>query len=524
MSRLLIAAVMVFLAASGAYAEAVGSPPPKPPPLTLPSIVPLTGEAPTPSPPKPPPAKQPSQPGAPSQPAAPPPLTLPGAPSAPAAPPKAISVEVLVAQLKDADPQKRLAAAEGLAESKTRDPSVIGPLAAALKDADPQVRSFVVIALGNTQNPAALEPLIAATKDEQLSVRADAVRGLLALGGEPAATALAAVAKSGDESTRVEAIHALGHLKDARTTAAIIEALRDPQPSVAAEAATALGESGDMRALRPIFATMKTPDPNARRAAVRAVRWLGGAQESEEDRAVRRRIEKKRLGKFQVRDVELCEVLQHLRDTGGLNLHVRWKPLAARQIGPSTLVTASPAVAEPDGVLAEILLAVEPAGEVGWMIHRGVVIVSTLADLEACAAARTLCGEIPCAGGPKDLEVRRQLGLRLPKADCPEIALAALVQSLQAALKVDFRVNWEALKEFGVTQESKISVVLTDVPTEQVLRLVLHDLEGTGKVDFGVKDGAVVITSAAELAPLRRPAAPPLITPPAPVPVPSPQR
>jgi len=314
--------------------------------------------------------------------------------------------------------------------------------------------------------------------------------------------------KTGDENLRVEAIHAIGHLSDPRALPALVEALSDAQPPVVAEAAVALGEIGDARAIRPLAATLKNADPKVRRAAVRGFRWLGGAKEDEADRAFRQKLEGRKLARFRAEGVEFKNLLQLLRDSGGMNVHVRWKALAARKITPSTPVTVTPALPEPDAVLTEILLAAEPAGEVAWMIHRGVVIVSTVADLEACMAARTLCGEIPCGGGPPDLEARRKLGLRLPKVDCPDVPLSAFVQSLQGALKVDFKVNWQALKEFEVTEESRVVVALADVPAERVLRLALHDLEPTGKIGFGVKDGVVLITSSAELAPLQQPAAP----------------
>ena len=503
MSRLCLTAVLVFLAAGWVYAEATGAPPSKPPPLSLPPIVPLTGSAPE------------TQPAKPAQPAKPPGLSLPTGLPAPPPPPKTVSVAMLLARLRDPDAEKRLAAAESLARSNTRDLSVIAPLAAALKDPDPQVRSQVVIALGHTQDKAALDPLMTAAKDEQFSVRADAIRAIQELGGETALTALATVLKAGDENVRAEVVHAIGQLKDPRVFAALVEALRDPQPSVAIEACGALGDIGDPRALRPLVAAIKSTAPEVRRAAVRAVRWLGVAKESEEDVAFRQKVEKRRIKAFKAEGVELCDVLRIVRETGNVNLHVRWKPLAARKIEPSTPITISPGLLEPDGVLAEALLAADPQGEVGWIIHRGVVIVSTLADLEACAAAPALCAEIPCAGAPADLEVRRKLGLRLPKVECADVALPAFFQAMEGALQLTFKVNWEALKEFDVTPESRVAVALADVPAERVLRLALHDLEATGKIGLGIKDGAVLVTSAAELAPLRQPAAAPLVAPPA---------
>lgn len=509
MSRSPLALVVVFLTAAWLYAAVAGSPPPQPP-LSLPPIIPLTGEKPVTAPVAPPPAKPGSAPPQPANPPAPPVAPPPVAP-----PPKALTVEVMVAQLRSPDAQKRLAAAEGLANSNTRDPTVIEPLAAALADADPQVRSLAAIALGHTQNKTAIAPLMTALKDEQFSVRADAVRAIQEIGGEAAMTALATALKSGDENTRVEAVHAIGRVNDPRAGAALVEALRDPQPAVVIEAAAALGEVGDLKALRPLVVTLKSADPMIRRAAARGVRWLGVAKDCEEDLAFRQKMEKRRLKGFKWEGTAFGGILQVLRDSGGMNVHVRWKPLTAAKITPTTPVTLSPALQEPDAVLTEVLLAADPKGEAAWMIYRGIVIVSTLADLEACVAARTLYGEIPCAGGPADLEVRQKLGLRLPKVECPDVPLSGFVQSLQDALKVDFKVNWQALKEFEVTGESRVTVSLLDVPAERVLRLALHDLEPTGKIGFGVKDGAVLITSSAELAPLRRQAAP-FSAPPAP--------
>lgn len=506
MSRSLLAVVLVFLAAGWVCAAAAGGTPPKPPPLSLPPIIPMTGETPDTPPPKPPPPPPPSS--TPPQPAKPPGLSLPTASPPPASLPKPIAVDMLVAQLGSPDAEKRLLAAEGLAASNTRDPSVIAPLTAALADPDPQVRGLVVVALGHTQNKAALDPLMKATKDEQFSVRADAIRAISELGAETAMPVLATIMKAGDENVRTEAVHAIGRLNDPRAFAALLEALRDPQPTVVIEACAAIGEAGDPRALRPLAAVVRSADPKVRRAAVRAVRWLGAAKDNEEDIAFRQKVEKRRIKGVKLEGAEFGEILRILRETGDVNLHVCWKPLAARKIGPTTPITISPGSMEPDGVLAEALLAADPQGEVAWIIHRGIVIVSTLADLEACAAARMLCAEIPCAGAPADLDARRKLGLRLPKVECADVTLPAFLQALQGALQVNFKANWAALKEFDVTEESKITVSLADVPADRALRLVLRDLEATGKIGVGIKGGTVLITSVAELAPLRQPATP----------------
>ncbi|MCX5674922.1 MAG: HEAT repeat domain-containing protein [Planctomycetota bacterium] len=437
-------------------------------------------------------------------------------------------VPVLITKLGDRSARVRLAAAEALAQSGTRDEKVVSPLATALTDDDARVRAFAAIALGRTGSAKALDPLLAATRDSDALVQFDAVRALGALKGQAALTALGQVLKGPDARLRGCAATALGQLGDARAVPKLLEALKDPDANVAADAAAALGEIGDWRALAPLVAAMKTGNATMRRSAVRAIRWLGAPGEGEADLALRRRLDRAKIGPMRIQNVEMKDVLALLRDSGAPNVHVHWAALAAVGIGESTLMTINTAASSPDGALMEILLAADPSARAAFAVKSGILVVSTVSDLEACARAWAAAGDAGATGGC-DPATRQKLLASVRRITCDGVELQLAIQSIQESSKIDFQVQWPALEPLGVTPSKKVSMMLTDVAACNVLCLLMHDLDVTGRIGYGVKDGAVVISTREQLAKLPPPApaaiaaAPePPATAPAPAPVAAP--
>jgi len=414
-------------------------------------------------------------------------------------------VPVLITKLGDPSARVRLAAAEALAQSGTRDEKVVSPLATALTDDDARVRAFAAIALGRTGSPKALDPLLAATRDSDALVQFDAVRALGALKGQAALTALGQVLKGPDARLRGCAATALGQLGDARAVPKLLEALKDPDANVAADAAAALGEIGDWRALAPLVAAMKTGNATMRRSAVRAIRWLGAPGEGEADLALRRRLDQAKIGPMRIQNVEMKDVLALLRDSGAPNVHAHWAALAAVGIGESTPMTINTAASSPDGALMEILLAADPSARAAFAVKSGILVVSTVSDLEACARAWAAAGDAGATGGC-DPATRQKLLASVPRITCDGVELRLAIQSIQESSKIDLQVQWPALEPLGVTPPKKVSMMLTDVAVCNVLCLLMHDLDAAGRIGYGVKDGAVVISTRDQLAKLPPPA------------------
>ena len=200
----------------------------------------------------------------------------------------ALTVEPLIAALKDTDEEVRRAAAEAL--GKIKDRRAVEPLSAAFKDTDKDVRQAAAVSLdrlgwkpeqdeiagwywmakGDWDKCVALgsfavEPLIAALKDTDEEVRRAAAEALDRLGWKPeqdesagwywmakrywgqcvvlgalAVEPLIAALKHKDSDARKVAAEALGEIKDPRAVEPLIAALKDEKWDVRAAAAEAL--------------------------------------------------------------------------------------------------------------------------------------------------------------------------------------------------------------------------------------------------------------------------------------------
>lgn len=106
------------------------------------------------------------------------------------------SQEMLVDQLRDVDPDARLAAARALL--RRQGAKAVGSVGAlATRDPDPAVRLAVVEALGELKDPAALPPLEGAFAGDSVELRQAAGRAILGVGGQPTVEALGRLAVSG---------------------------------------------------------------------------------------------------------------------------------------------------------------------------------------------------------------------------------------------------------------------------------------------------------------------------------------
>ena len=200
----------------------------------------------------------------------------------------ALTVEPLIAALKDTDEEVRRAAAEAL--GKIKDRRAVEPLSAAFKDTDKDVRQAAAVSLDRlgwkpeqdeiagwywmakrdwdkcvALGSFAVEPLIAALKDTDEEVRRAAAEALDRLGWKPeqdesagwywmakrywgqcvvlgalAVEPLIAALKHKDSDARKVAAEALGEIKDPRAVEPLIAALKDEKWDVRAAAAEAL--------------------------------------------------------------------------------------------------------------------------------------------------------------------------------------------------------------------------------------------------------------------------------------------
>ena len=466
------------------------------------------------------------------------------------------AVEWFATALKHSDPKVRAAAAEAIAmhaaerarAGRLGDPlgkpftAAVGPLIAALDDEEAEVRWNAVYALDHIGDPRAAEPLIARLRDRDTEVRdgaagalgdlalrgADmdaaveplaaamrappfvsgaAAQSLGMIGGPRATDALLAAASDPSPGMRGHAVSGLGWVarvgtSDGRVKGAILAALEDAGTSVRRSAAETLAWLGDRRAVRPLLAMMEAGDERTRyNAMVSLSQLLRGprtglpGQPSADEYACERLY--RRVDRIAFADKPLKDVLSYIGRQAGISLHAQWRGLEAIGVKPEAKVTVDLSNVTLGAALWNVLAQVDASDRVGCRIREGVLVVSTEADLRA--AARD-AGKVPGADTPKGRELlellKRRVGLDFEKVSVQDVLryLSEVIRGLNSVV-----VDWKALKAAGVEPATPLNLKLRQVQVSQILRLVLDDVAGTGKLGFSVADGVLFISTAADL-------------------------
>jgi hypothetical protein len=140
--------------------------------------------------------------------------------AAPPPPPPEKDIKQLLVDLKNANPQIRIMAAQRLGDAGAKAVNALPDLSNGLKDGDPNFRAAVVEALGKIGGDARITVplLLNALKDPLPKVRASAAQALGQFGaaGEPAVPALIAAFTDADEDVAVKAREALKRIKGAK--------------------------------------------------------------------------------------------------------------------------------------------------------------------------------------------------------------------------------------------------------------------------------------------------------------------
>ena len=292
------------------------------------------------------------------------------------------AVTPLIAALKDRDAMVRESVGTIIQDTRAMAPGYVAPLIAALKDPEARVRSSAAAALGVQGDARAIDPLMAATKDTDFAVRYHALQSLGELGGEKAKAAAAAGLADPDERVRFSAARVLVGMRDARAVPILIDLLGSKESMVALEAARMLGELGDRRAADALAAAFKSDDPRLRDAAAWALGRLGAADGSggEAYPEVRRKLAQP--VNFEFQGLALEDVLRFCADYSGAAIQVRWGTLQAAGVERSAKVTLNLKSVPLGAALRLILRSVAAKGKLDFAVKDGVVVVSTVADLE----------------------------------------------------------------------------------------------------------------------------------------------
>jgi HEAT repeat protein len=188
------------------------------------------------------------------------------------------STETLIAQLRDADPKVRVAAARALSEGGGDVTAAVAGLAAAAEDNDFAVRQLAITTLGQIgpEAKSGLPALEKALLDENTSVRTAAALAIDSI--EPNSQIhwpmLIEALRRGDGPVFL----AVGSMAErgAWAVPTLTALLSDRRPSIRALAAHALGEIGPAarNAERALQQCLRDQEPSVRKAAQTALRQI----------------------------------------------------------------------------------------------------------------------------------------------------------------------------------------------------------------------------------------------------------
>jgi len=188
------------------------------------------------------------------------------------------STETLIAQLRDADPKVRIAAARALSEQRGDVTAAVAGLAAAADDTDFAVRELAITTLGQIGPEAkqALPALERALRDEYTSVRTAAALAIDSI--EPNSQVHLPVLMESLRAGNGPVFIAVGRMGDrgAWAVPTLAGLLSDRRPSIRALAAKALGGIGPAArdAGRALRQCLRDPEASVRKAAQNALRQM----------------------------------------------------------------------------------------------------------------------------------------------------------------------------------------------------------------------------------------------------------
>lgn len=146
---------------------------------------------------------------------------------------------------------------------------------ASLRDADPQVKKAAAEALEKLQARERLDALSRKIETGEMLEKIRVIYALSDLRGPRIAEVLTASLKDPVEDVRAAGVRALGNLGDPATLPQLVESLKDTSPIVARAAVEALSNFRDPRLLGPFMQMLKHQDPGVVERALEAVSKIG---------------------------------------------------------------------------------------------------------------------------------------------------------------------------------------------------------------------------------------------------------
>ncbi len=188
--------------------------------------------------------------------------------------------------------------------------------------------------------------------------------------------------------------------------------------------------------------------------------WLVDETYTPADEAIRAKINET-IPKVQCKGVKFADVVQFLRETGKVNIHVRWDPLETIGVERTTLVTVNLSNVTLKKALRVILDDVGGVTPMGYLIDKGVITISSCDDLSHYTVTRIY--------DVSDLIDR-------PKPDLPDKALLAEVirKAICQPIKISKKDDAETLAD---AYQERIEELAEEIMDELPGRYTyIHDL------------------------------------------------
>ena len=200
----------------------------------------------------------------------------------------------------------------------------------------------------------------------------------------------------------------------------------------------------------------------------------------------------------------LDHVIEYLRITTATNIYVNWRALEAVGVVHETRITLQLDGPDVTGrtVLTRVLEHVSATSTkpITFGIRGRVAVISTQADVVAAQVSYPI--ELPSADTDREATARTLKKLNQPiPINFESNRLANVLDYFRNVAGVNVFVDWPALEQAGVDQDTLVSLSLQDVVADEALGLVLHQVSyGNGdRIEFRVIDGVVTVSTAGDL-------------------------
>ncbi|MCD4825347.1 MAG: hypothetical protein K8S55_12190 [Phycisphaerae bacterium] len=185
----------------------------------------------------------------------------------------------------------------------------------------------------------------------------------------------------------------------------------------------------------------------------------------------------------------LAESFKQLQLLGGVPIRVDWNSLEATGVTPSTKVTLRGKKTKLVDILELMLFQVMKKGKpLGWYVDKDILWVSTQANV--------LKRNRTTAARGKLTQKRR---VRSREITFDKTPLEDVIEYFREVTKLNFYVNWGALKLQDVTRKTPVSLRVRDVSIATVLDIMMRGLNGNkdkhGSVYWIVDSGIVLIST-----------------------------